>query len=98
MKRKNRKALELLEGLIGESVTFGLYLKSIRVSEELSQSEFAAKRGISVQHLCNVENDRKHMSIERASAPCRGCAAGRRRGRGDCRGGKTCANRARTSA
>jgi transcriptional regulator with XRE-family HTH domain len=68
MKRKNREALELLEELIGESVSFGLYLKSIRESEELSQSELAAKLGISVQHLSNVENDRKHVSIERAEA------------------------------
>jgi transcriptional regulator with XRE-family HTH domain len=68
MKRRNRKALEVLEELIGESVTFGPYLKSIRESEELSQTEFAAKLGISVQHLSNVENYRKHVSIERAEA------------------------------
>ena len=66
MARKNHKALKVLEDLIGEPVTFGLYLKSIRESEELLQSELAEKLGISVQHLSNVENGRKHVSIERA--------------------------------
>lgn len=41
-----------------------LYLKG----EELGQSEFAAKLDISVQHLSNVENGRKHVRIERAEA------------------------------
>ncbi|MEO8177877.1 MAG: helix-turn-helix transcriptional regulator [Deltaproteobacteria bacterium] len=68
MGRKNHEALKKLEKLIGEPVTFGLYLKSIREAEELLQSEFAEKLGISVQHLSNVENGRKHVSIERAEA------------------------------
>ena len=68
MRRRNHAALEALEELIGEPVTFGLYLKSIREGEELGQSEFAAKLDISVQHLSNVENGRKHVSIERAEA------------------------------
>jgi transcriptional regulator with XRE-family HTH domain len=68
MTRKNHEALKALEKLIGEPVTFGLYMKSIRETEELTQSEFAEKLGISVQHLSNVENGRKHVSIERAEA------------------------------
>jgi transcriptional regulator with XRE-family HTH domain len=68
MRRKNHAALKALEEIIGEPVTFGLYLKSIREGEELVQGEFAAKLGISVQHLSNVENGRKHVSIERAAA------------------------------
>jgi transcriptional regulator with XRE-family HTH domain len=68
MRRRNHAALKALEELIGEPVTFGLYLKSIREGEELGQSEFAAKLDISVQHLSNVENGRKHVSIERAEA------------------------------
>jgi transcriptional regulator with XRE-family HTH domain len=67
-KRKNQEALRTLEKAIGEPVTFGLYLKSIREAEELTQSDFAEKLGISVQHLSNVENGRKHVSIERAEA------------------------------
>lgn len=68
MARKNHEALKALEKLIGEPVTFGLYLKSIRETEELPQSDFSEKLGISVQHLSNVENGRKHVSIERAEA------------------------------
>lgn len=68
MMRSNHEALKVLENLIGEPVTFWLYLKSIRESEELLQSELAEKLGISVQHLSNVERGRKHVSIERAEA------------------------------
>jgi transcriptional regulator with XRE-family HTH domain len=68
MARKNHEALKALEKLIGEPVTFGLYLKSLRETEGQTQSEFAEKLGISVQHLSNVENGRKHVSIERAEA------------------------------
>ena len=68
MARKNHEALKALEKLIGEPVTFGLYMKSIRETDELTQNEFAQKLGISVQHLSNVENGRKHVSIERAEA------------------------------
>ena len=34
MRRRNHAALKALEELIGEPVTFGLYLKSIREGEE----------------------------------------------------------------
>lgn len=68
MTRKNQAALKALEKLIGHQVTFGAYLRSIRESEELTQADFAEKLGISVQHLSNVENGRKHVSIERADA------------------------------
>lgn len=68
MARKNHEALQILEDLIGEPVTFGLYLTSIRESEDLLQSELAEKLGVSVQHLSNVENGCKHESIERVEA------------------------------
>jgi transcriptional regulator with XRE-family HTH domain len=68
MRRKNQQATRALEKLIGEPVTFGMYMKRIRESEGLTLHEFAAKLGISVQHLCNVEHGRKHVSIERADA------------------------------
>jgi transcriptional regulator with XRE-family HTH domain len=68
MTRKNNQALKKLEKLISEPVTFGLYVKSIREGDDLTQNQFAEKLGISVQHLSNVENGRKHVSIERAEA------------------------------
>lgn len=68
MSRTNQNALAKLEDLIGEPVTFGLYLKSIREGEELTQVAFSEKLGVSVQHLSNVENGRKSVSIERAEA------------------------------
>jgi DNA-binding transcriptional regulator YiaG len=68
MTRKNNQALKKLERLISEPVTFGLYVKSIREGDDLTQNQFAERLGISVQHLSNVENGRKHVSIERAEA------------------------------
>jgi transcriptional regulator with XRE-family HTH domain len=62
------RAAQRRRGLIGEPVTFGLYMKSIRETDELTQNEFAKKLGISVQHLSNVQDDRQHVSIERAEA------------------------------
>lgn len=68
MTRRNHEALKKLEKVIGEPVTFGLYVKSIREGDDLTQNQFAEKLQISVQHLSNVENGRKHVSIERAEA------------------------------
>jgi transcriptional regulator with XRE-family HTH domain len=76
MARKNHEALTALEKLIGEPITFGLYIQSIRETEDLTQGEFAEKLGISIQHLSNVENGRKHVSIERAEAWAKALRAG----------------------
>ena len=68
MANSNDEALKLLESHIGEPVTLGLYIRSLREAEEMTQQRFAEKLGISVQHLSNVENGRKQVSVERAEA------------------------------
>jgi len=42
-------------------------MESIRLGEEVSQSVFAKKLGISASHLCDIEKGRKVVSPERAA-------------------------------
>ena len=60
-------ARELLESLYGP-VTLGGMLWSLRMCDQISQSEFARRLGVSRSHLCDVEKGRKVVSPERASA------------------------------
>jgi len=60
-------ALELLESLYGP-VTLGGMISSLRMCDEISQSEFARRLGVSRSHLCDVEKGRKLVSPERAAA------------------------------
>lgn len=57
-----REALYKLDGI----VTFGQKLNSFRLSEEKTQVEMAKILGISKQELCNIEKNRKMVSVERA--------------------------------
>lgn len=65
-KRKS-DAMKYLEGLSGRALNFGAMIESIRLSEELSQSEFAKKLEISSSHLCDIEKGRKSVSASRAA-------------------------------
>lgn len=60
-------ALDFLNELIGESETFGAHLAAVRKGEELSQTELAAKLGVSRSHLCDIEKGRKLVGPERAA-------------------------------
>ena len=48
-------------------LTLGRFISSWRLSEELSQKEFAKKIGISPANLCDIEKGRKGVSIFRAT-------------------------------
>lgn len=63
-KKSNSK--KYLESLLGESLTLGELIHSIRLGEEMTQEEFASKLGISKSHLCDIEKGRKNVSAERA--------------------------------
>ena len=64
--KKKSDAMKFLESLVGE-LTFGGMVEAMRQAEEMSQVEFAAKLGISKQHLCDIEKGRKFVSPERAA-------------------------------
>jgi plasmid maintenance system antidote protein VapI len=59
-------AIEFFESLHGP-LTFGGMLWSIRVCDELSQTEFAEMLGVSRSHICDIEKGRKVVSPERAA-------------------------------
>ena len=59
--------LKLLEQISGTELTLSKLINSIRLGEELSQVEFAAKLGISRQQLCDIEHDRKTISPKQAA-------------------------------
>jgi plasmid maintenance system antidote protein VapI len=60
-------ANEFLEELLGP-LTFGRMLWSIRMCDELSQTDFAEMLGVGRSHICDVEKGRKVVSPERAAA------------------------------
>jgi transcriptional regulator with XRE-family HTH domain len=59
--------MEFFESIDGR-VTLGGMLWSLRTCDEISQSEFARRLGVSRSHLCDVEKGRKVVSPERAAA------------------------------
>jgi transcriptional regulator with XRE-family HTH domain len=61
------EAMKFLEDVAGRPLTLGGLLESIRLSEEMPQSVFAKKLGVSASHLCDIEKGRKVVSPERAA-------------------------------
>jgi len=59
--------MHFLEDLLGEPLTFGTMLISLRESEAWSQVEMARRLGITSQHLGQVEKGRKAVKPERAA-------------------------------
>ncbi len=66
-RREKSEAIRFLEKLRGGPLTLGGLLASIRLGDELSQTEFAQKLGISKSNLCDIEKGRKLVSPERAA-------------------------------
>lgn len=59
-------ALEFFESIDGP-LTLGGMLWSIRMCDELSQTEFARMLGVNRSHICDIEKGRKIVSPERAA-------------------------------
>lgn len=64
--KKLRSAKEALEEMGASQTTFGLLLKTQRLSEEMTLAEMAAILKISISHLSDIEHERKFVSLERA--------------------------------
>ena len=56
--KKKSQAMKVLEGIIGGPLTLGALLSAIREGEEETQTEFAAKLGVSIATVSNVRNGR----------------------------------------
>ncbi len=63
---KKSFSAKFLEKLMGEKLTFSSLLHSIRLGEELTQTEFANILGISKQYLCDIEKGRRFVSPKTA--------------------------------
>lgn len=48
-------------------MTLGRFVKAFRMSEEISQTDYAKMLGISRANLCDIEKDRKAVSPARAA-------------------------------
>ena len=57
-----RQTLKKIEDITGHKLTIGRLIWAIREAEETSQIEFAKRLGISKQHLCDIEHERKSIS------------------------------------
>jgi transcriptional regulator with XRE-family HTH domain len=64
--RKKSETIKFLEKIAGE-LTLSNLLESIRLSEEISQVEFARLLGISRQNLCDIEHGRRSISPKKAA-------------------------------
>ena len=67
-KAKKSDAIKILERISGGPLTFGKMLRAIRLCEESSQAEFAARLGVSKAHLCDIEKGRRTVGPARAWA------------------------------
>lgn len=63
--REKMHGVKDLEKRLGK-MTVGEFLRSWRLSEELSQRDFAKKIKISAANLCDIEKGRKGVSPEKA--------------------------------
>jgi transcriptional regulator with XRE-family HTH domain len=48
-------------------MTFGAFIRAFRKADEISQSEFARRLGISRANLCDIEKNRKPVAPLRAA-------------------------------
>lgn len=65
MNTKRKDGSELLDEMFGRP-TFGQYIESHRICEEINQKDMAKTLGISPSSLCDLEKGRKIPSISRA--------------------------------
>jgi transcriptional regulator with XRE-family HTH domain len=65
--KQTKKSLKAIEKIAGGKLTLGKLIGAIREGENLSQVELAESLGISKQHLCDIEHDRKSISPKLAA-------------------------------
>jgi transcriptional regulator with XRE-family HTH domain len=61
------KTLQDLEKMSGIKLTLGKLLWAIRQADETPQVKFADQLGITKQHLCDIERERKSVSPQLAA-------------------------------
>lgn len=63
--KRNKKSVDALAATqdVWEKMTFGGLIRSLRMSDEISQVELADRLGVSKQFLSDVEHNRKEVGI-----------------------------------
>lgn len=63
--KSNHHSIDAIEATkdIWDKMTFGSLIRSLRMSDEISQVELAKKLGVSKQFLSDVEHNRKEVGI-----------------------------------
>jgi transcriptional regulator with XRE-family HTH domain len=61
------KTLKDIEKITGSKLTLGKLIWAIRQADEILQIDFADKLGITKQHLCDIEHERKSISPKLAA-------------------------------
>lgn len=67
MNKNSQKSIAEIEKMTGRKLTLGLFLLTIRECEEVTQKDFAEKLGITRLYLCDIEHDRRSVSLEKAA-------------------------------
>lgn len=65
--KKKSEAIKFLDSLRGRPLTFGDLIRSTRISDEISQADLARLMHMSRSHLCDIENSRRAVSLEKAA-------------------------------
>ena len=66
--KETQKTLDMLDDIIGEPLTLGGLIRTIRECEEQTQVKFAQKLKVSRQKLCDIEHGRCLLSPKMAAS------------------------------
>lgn len=65
--KQSKDSMQYIELLVGQKLTLGSFLMSIRQGEGETQAAFAKTLGISRQNLCDIEHGRRFVSPKMAA-------------------------------
>ncbi|HVY53269.1 MAG TPA: helix-turn-helix transcriptional regulator, partial [Gammaproteobacteria bacterium] len=60
--KMTKKTMKQIEKIAGGKLTLAKLMWAIRTADAITQVDFAAKLGITRQHLCDIEHGRKSVS------------------------------------
>lgn len=65
--KQSKDSMQYIESLLGQKLTLGGFLMSIRQGEGETQAAFAKTLGLSRQNLCDIEHGRRFVSPKMAA-------------------------------
>jgi transcriptional regulator with XRE-family HTH domain len=65
--RAKSDARRFLQGLRRGPLSFGRMIASVRLADEIPQAQLARRMGISRANLCDIEQGRRGVTVERAA-------------------------------